>query len=655
MHNQVSDPFKKFSQANWYLKPFGTVGRERISVFIIFIFLFGFFALLSSRALFSAFFPDDAGYYLKTAWNFEKGLGSTFDGINITNGYHPLWFMCLVLLAKIAFWLNWTEQGFLFLATITNVVLMSLALVFLYEIIKPLGASIALGSVLIVGAVSELVGGINLLETSLQLLCMLVLFNYLFRVCQKKINFSQLLLIVMLLYLAFLARLDGIFLFAGVGLWLLIRRLYKEFIHYIIIATLVLLIHFCVYYYLYNSFMPVSGYIKSNDWVSVAEWLDRLFMPSLSISFFLPYFYPQAVYSIMRVSYPLVLLISLLGICLFLAKRRAIASVSILDSYLAILLVFTCYLLAKLMYYMLTNSNQNLLASNWYWAADGLLVNVVMACMFLYFLRVLAYRVAGQWGSRLWYSCLDHLVFLLPFLLVLGVLSYRLSQLSSIPALIDQTHILVLSFSQYHLLVALLACLGCMLVYYLATGIARYGMDHGKSHERFKRLRILLLSMPIVYFYALHASQVSPAFARMVYTNFTATHFDMAELLQGKSDFSNYRIGCHDAGILGFFSDRQIVNLDGLINSIDYALNVIRNDNPNAALVDYIKNNLDIVLAFYEDKANVIRETGFVEIDVSPYIDNPYKKDHSFALRAGYYFFVRPAYKQKVMNILSTQ
>ena len=44
-------------------------------------------------------FPDDGYYYLRIAQNLAAGLGSTFDGINQTNGYHPLWMLCLVPLA----------------------------------------------------------------------------------------------------------------------------------------------------------------------------------------------------------------------------------------------------------------------------------------------------------------------------------------------------------------------------------------------------------------------------------------------------------------------------------------------------------------------------------------------------------------------------
>ncbi len=46
------------------------------------------------------FIRDDAYYYFKVAQNISQGLGSTFDGINLTNGYHPLWMViCIPIFA----------------------------------------------------------------------------------------------------------------------------------------------------------------------------------------------------------------------------------------------------------------------------------------------------------------------------------------------------------------------------------------------------------------------------------------------------------------------------------------------------------------------------------------------------------------------------
>lgn len=41
------------------------------------------------------FTNDDSFFYIKTAYNFSAGYGSTFDGSELTNGYHPLWFLIL--------------------------------------------------------------------------------------------------------------------------------------------------------------------------------------------------------------------------------------------------------------------------------------------------------------------------------------------------------------------------------------------------------------------------------------------------------------------------------------------------------------------------------------------------------------------------------
>ena len=52
---------------------------------------------LHAGASWFAFVQDDCFYYLKVAQNLATGHGSTFNGINPTNGYHPLWLVCLTL------------------------------------------------------------------------------------------------------------------------------------------------------------------------------------------------------------------------------------------------------------------------------------------------------------------------------------------------------------------------------------------------------------------------------------------------------------------------------------------------------------------------------------------------------------------------------
>jgi hypothetical protein len=62
------------------------------------------YAALSDAQNFSLrwFTRDDAYYYFKVAQNISEGRGSTFDGVNQTNGYHPLWMLINVPIFALA-------------------------------------------------------------------------------------------------------------------------------------------------------------------------------------------------------------------------------------------------------------------------------------------------------------------------------------------------------------------------------------------------------------------------------------------------------------------------------------------------------------------------------------------------------------------------
>ena len=46
-------------------------------------------------------FADDNYFYFQVAWNFVRGMGSTFNNIMPTNGYYPLWMLVLSLVYKV--------------------------------------------------------------------------------------------------------------------------------------------------------------------------------------------------------------------------------------------------------------------------------------------------------------------------------------------------------------------------------------------------------------------------------------------------------------------------------------------------------------------------------------------------------------------------
>lgn len=75
-----------------------------IQVFIVLIALAGsvYVAFAPANSLMNWYNVDDAFYYYKVAQNVIAGHGFTFDGINLTNGFHPLWMgVCLSV-----FWLS---------------------------------------------------------------------------------------------------------------------------------------------------------------------------------------------------------------------------------------------------------------------------------------------------------------------------------------------------------------------------------------------------------------------------------------------------------------------------------------------------------------------------------------------------------------------
>jgi hypothetical protein len=76
------------------------------TILILVVMSISLYAAFSDAQNFSQrwFMRDDAYYYFKVAQNISEGHGSTFDGINPTNGYHPLWMLiCIPIFALARF------------------------------------------------------------------------------------------------------------------------------------------------------------------------------------------------------------------------------------------------------------------------------------------------------------------------------------------------------------------------------------------------------------------------------------------------------------------------------------------------------------------------------------------------------------------------
>ena len=78
--------------------------NERVKTWLLLIIGIAFsvyVALLPMESMLYWFDIDDGYFYFKVARNFDQGLGFTFDGINRTNGFHPLWMAVCVIVFRI--------------------------------------------------------------------------------------------------------------------------------------------------------------------------------------------------------------------------------------------------------------------------------------------------------------------------------------------------------------------------------------------------------------------------------------------------------------------------------------------------------------------------------------------------------------------------
>ncbi len=171
------------------------------------------------------FVRDDAYYYFKVAQNISEGRGSTFDGINPTNGYHPLWtLVCVPIFALARFDLILPLRVLLLVMAAFSVI----SAILLFRLLKnQVGEPIAMlaaaywGMDLTIHATITQQG----LETGLVALS-IILFLRLAQILDKQEtltggDFAKLGLAA--LFVLF-SRLDGIYFVLIAGVWMVFRR-----------------------------------------------------------------------------------------------------------------------------------------------------------------------------------------------------------------------------------------------------------------------------------------------------------------------------------------------------------------------------------------------------------------------------------------------
>ncbi len=185
-------------------------------------------ALVPPASLMNWYRTDDAFYYFIVARNVAAGHGFTFDLMNRTNGFHPLWEFLIVPI----FALSGTDR--ILPLRILLVVLAALNAatgVVIYRLLKKyflFGTAALFSLIWVLLPAIHKVTNEDGLEAGLNAFALSVLLLggswFMDRVYSKKVNRWDLVIIGFLGAFAIFSRLDNIFTFVTVGCWLVLRK-----------------------------------------------------------------------------------------------------------------------------------------------------------------------------------------------------------------------------------------------------------------------------------------------------------------------------------------------------------------------------------------------------------------------------------------------
>jgi hypothetical protein len=232
------------------------------------LYLTVFFALADVRKLI-LIMPDDAHYFFQTAKNIADGLGQTFDGINPTNGFQPLWLYTLVPVFKL---LSGAPETLVRVCLIWQLPFVALALWLVYRVLAAATSPrmTLFGGVLLVPAV--VITSTKGMESCLLVLTLITLMWYAWKAeVFTRHRIRPELVFGLLLGCLFLARLDMIFFALVLGVVSLGQAVRQKSLDPLVRIIVIGAASVAVVtpYLLYNqshfgALMPISGQLKSS-------------------------------------------------------------------------------------------------------------------------------------------------------------------------------------------------------------------------------------------------------------------------------------------------------------------------------------------------------------------------------------------------------
>lgn len=204
---------------------------------------------------------DDGYYYLEIARNISCGNGFTFDGINRTNGFHPLWQFTLVPV----FLLTQSRDLAVQAVTMLQTLLFAASGFILYRILlentKKILLSVAAAAFWLLNFWFWSKGALSGMETGLLIFCYgisLLLFTHSLRGTYSTWPLS------ISLIATCMARLDSLALVIGVCLIFTISGRFRDAIRAGLPVMIYLILYMIVNKVYFGGIFPVSGYIKSS-------------------------------------------------------------------------------------------------------------------------------------------------------------------------------------------------------------------------------------------------------------------------------------------------------------------------------------------------------------------------------------------------------
>jgi hypothetical protein len=216
---------------------------------------------------------DDAYYYFLTAHNIAKGLGSTFDGTNLTNGYHPQWMLLIVPIYYLIDDLDNALKGVVLIQFLLAVC--SACFIYMLNKLKYGKNGAILSVILYITLFSPSVLMFNGLESGLFIFWIVFSFYLIERydLLSPKATYSKTMLLGLLLAGMVTARLDSAFIVVALALLrsvFFIRNEKRNLIHLIklyfptyFVFFLLVAPYFIWNYVVFSHFTPISGAIKS--------------------------------------------------------------------------------------------------------------------------------------------------------------------------------------------------------------------------------------------------------------------------------------------------------------------------------------------------------------------------------------------------------